>query len=194
GFADLQQAKIAWAVGNVAAVPPQLAEPEPTSPSTTPRDGEIGDHPANAPSQSSRSVSAAVAIFVARMRQNKATAKHVIDAQSDLTLLVEAFGSDRPVAKITAADAGRLCEALRSLPPHFRSRAELGGLDLFGKAERSRELGLAPLGFRTVNSYLGTLRNLFNQEVMAGQVAANPFLGKREAKPGRFSEQDRTLR
>ncbi|MBU8543408.1 MULTISPECIES: site-specific integrase [Roseomonadaceae] len=193
-FADLQRTKLAWAEGNVGSVPPQLIS-RTSMPTTTAARDHAGDgaEAAPCPKPASRSIAEAGEIFVASMRQRRIKEKHVIDVQSDLKLLVEAFGSERHVAEVTASDAGRLWEALRSLPPHFRRHPLLEGLGLFEKAEKARELGLRPLGYRTVNSYFRTLSNLFEQERKAAQVPSNPFHGTRERKPPRFVKQVKTF-
>lgn len=190
-FCDLQDAKVAWSEGDSAALPPQLVALQRSQAEASPGD-VAGEGHDKAPSMNSRSIATAIDIFIAKMRQNKATEKHVIDAKSDLKLLVEAFGSDTMVGLVTPAHAGRLAEALGSLPAHFRSHPELVGLDLFAKATKARELSLPPLSFRSVNSYLVMLRNLFEQEKMAGYVSTNPFVGKRQRKPKSYVEQDRT--
>jgi len=190
-YADLQATKIAWSDGNFAEMPPQLTAPAPPWPSQ-PAD-KAGNGPNAAPVVTSRSIATATELFISRMRQLGAKKNHIIDAQSDLTLLVEAFGKDYQVSRVTPADAGFLWEQLQSLPPHFRTHPELKGLGLFEKAKKSRELKLAPLSFRSVNSYFVTLQKLFDHELRAGHVATNSFIGKRMAKPSRFVEQDRTL-
>jgi len=192
-FVDLQETKVAWADGDVAAMPPQLAQPLLPS-----QRGEAAAHPATGsaaqPVAASRSIKAAIDLFIARKRQNKATEKQIIDVQSDLRLLSEAFGEERQVATVTTADAGGLFEALQSLPAHFRVHPELQGLTVLEKAATARELELPPLEFRTVKSYLGAWRNLFEQELQAGQVSSNPFADKTVTKPRKFVEQDRTFR
>ncbi|WP_372622477.1 site-specific integrase [Falsiroseomonas sp.] len=137
----------------------------------------------------SRTLGEAVKIFIGHMRQHGATEKHVKDAMVDFRLLQGAFGTERPVRTIGGAEAGKLWEVLRALPARSPGAPELPGADVFEKAKLAREQGLEPMHWRTANSYLARWRKLFDQEVAAGQAAANPFVGKSMAAVGKAKQQ-----
>jgi integrase len=185
---ELQQSKQAWVEGNPGHLPPSLVkEPAPAGQAAAPQ-------PPEQRSVASRSLGEAIDLFVGNMRQRKAKAKHIKDAMVDFRLLEEAFGRGHPVGKIGVAEAGRLWEALRSLPPRFRSRPELASLPSpFDKADKARELALEPMHHRTVDSYLARWRQLFQQEVSAGQVVVNPFDGKKATPSAQATRQQRTF-
>ncbi|MGK7864563.1 DUF6538 domain-containing protein [Falsiroseomonas sp. E2-1-a4] len=192
-FIDLQQTKMDWARGDFAAVPPQMAEPTPATPDIdAAATGTV--LAANSTSVSkSRTLATAIDLFTDRMRQHGSTSKQISEARAKLRILTDALGFDRRVAEVTRADAGQIREALQSLPPGFRKHEALAGLGLFEMADTARRLSLKPLSFRTVNSCVVTMRNLFEHERFSGQVEHNPFDGLRVAKPRNFKKQDRTL-
>lgn len=189
---DLQQSKMAWAEGDPAHLPPQLAEQPGAPPQTAGTASHRGPAPAGALSPS-RSLGEAIDVFIAHARQHGAKEKTIKDLQVKFRLLKEALGPDRPMRSITAEQAGRLWETLRALPASFRSAPVLVGLDPFAAAARAREQAMSPMHFRTANAYLATWRKLLDQEVAAGQATVNPFSGKRVVAAGRVETQDRTF-
>ena len=60
--------------------------------------------------------------------------------RSELELLIDAFGADTLTREIGDEDAGRLVEALRFLPSHWRKNAKLGAGSIFERSARARTI------------------------------------------------------
>ncbi|SFK18009.1 DUF6538 domain-containing protein [Falsiroseomonas stagni] len=197
-FGQLQESKIAWTDGEVDRLPPMLVEgrdnPD-VAPTVLPAVGvdapQVGAPKSSAPS---RTVQSAIDDYLAHRRQAGIKEKQVTDAEGDLRILVEAFGAAKLIAEIGTVESGRIWSALVSLPPHHRRRPDLAGLDLFEKARKAKELKLEPLHPGSIKSYLGSLKNLFEHERMAGHVTVNPFAEKAVIKTARRKKLEKEFR
>ncbi|MBX9593766.1 MAG: site-specific integrase, partial [Roseomonas sp.] len=197
-FGQLQESKIAWTEGQVGHEPAMVIEPREAS------DGNAMAKAANNaaalrlqstdPRLPGRTVQQAIDEYLAHRRQAGIKEKQVTDAQGDLRILVEAFGAAKLIAEIGTGESGRIWSALVSLPPHHRRRPDLAGLDLFEKAQKAKELKLEPLHPGSIKSYLGSLKNLFEHERMAGHVTVNPFAEKAVIKTARRKKLEKEFR
>lgn len=197
-FGQLQETKIAWAEGEVDRLPAMLVEGRDT-PAVAPTSFSavsVDAPPAGAPLSPApgRTVQSAIDDYLAHRRQAGIKEKQVTDAEGDLRVLVEAFGADKLIAEIGTVESGKIWSALVSLPPHHRRRPDLMNLDLFEKAQKAKELKLEPLHPGSIKSYLGSLKNLFEHERMAGHVTANPFAEKAVIKTARRKKLDKPFR
>lgn len=197
-FGQLQESKIAWTEGEVDRLPAMLVEARDVAaaaPTALPAVGvdtpQVG---APEPSAPGRTVQKAIEEYLAHRRQAGIKEKQVTDAEGDLRILVEAFGADKLIDEIGTAESGMIWSALVSLPPHHRRHPELADLDLFEKARKAKELKLEPLHPRSIKSYLGSLKNLFEHERMAGHVTANPFAEKVVIKTARRKKLEKPFR
>jgi integrase len=198
GFGQLQEAKIAWSEGQVDRLPAMLVEIPDSAAAVPPAAPQVGAAipapPLPGSASPSRTVQAAIDDYVAHRRQAGIKEKQVTDAEGDLRILVEAFGAEKPVSEIGTIEAGQIWSALMSLPPHHRRHPELASLGLFEKARKAKELALEPLHPGSIKSYLGSLKNLFEHERMAGHVAVNPFAEKAVIKVSRRKKLEKPFR
>lgn len=91
----------------------------------------------------------------------------------------EFVGNDRSVNSIAPVEVAEYRDLLRNLPPKWKSKKQLAGLDVREAALKSRDLGLALTSFSTVNSHLSAISPLYDwlrrQPVWAGLI--NPCSG-----------------
>lgn len=197
-FGQLQESKIAWTDGEVDRLPAMLVEggDAPGAAPTALPAVSVDAPRAGAPKSlaPSRTVQNAIDDYLAHRRQAGIKEKQVTDAEGDLRILVEAFGADKLITEIGTAESGMIWSALMSLPPHHRRHPELADLDLFEKSRKAKELKLEPLHPGSIKSYLGSLKNLFEHERMAGHVTANPFAEKAVIKTTRRKKLEKPFR
>jgi integrase len=197
-FGQLQETKIAWTDGEVDRLPTMLVAGRDTlavAPTALPA-VSVDAPQAGVPTTSApgRTVQRAIDDYLALRRQAGIKEKQVTDAEGDLRVLVEAFGADKLIAEIGTVESGLIWSALVSLPPHHRRHPELADLDLFEKARKAKELKLEPLHPGSIKSYLGSLKNLFEHERMAGHVTVNPFAEKAVIKTARRKKLEKEFR
>lgn len=70
-------------------------------------------------------------------KDHRPTQRMVGQRRKELEILAEAFGPDTLTREIGDRDAGRLVEALRFLPQHWRRNASLDGGSIFDRSKRA---------------------------------------------------------
>jgi integrase len=181
---EVEEARGRWAIGEVEYEPSSLAceaVPDP-APAMPPQPAsEAAAPPAEVTvGSSSRCVRNAIEVHLDLWRrESKPTEKQLNQERSQLGVLVEVFGADRPVGTISRSEAGRVYEALRFLPKRWGIHPELKGLNFFDAAAKAKVVKVEPLNPRTINTYLQVFRGLFESEKRSGQITENPFQGMR---------------
>ena len=175
----IQEARIRWAEGDIGYRPefPEKPQEEKAPP---PEAGE------------SRTVREAIEVFLALEEARATKDRDVTKRKAELEVLTRAYGDEITTRSVTKAQAGKIFEALQSLPGGWRAYCEHEGLTFFEAAKKARESKLAPQHPRTVNGVLQSLRVFFASEIDKGYAETNPFAGMK-AKVPKKTETERAF-
>ncbi|MFC0407450.1 DUF6538 domain-containing protein [Roseomonas elaeocarpi] len=168
---EVEEARLRWAEGDVAYRPSLVSH----TPATMVAPVTVAAPVPVSPPTGGRTLGDAVQLYLDLQRGAGAKPRSVSQKAAELSILLDAFGQDKPTADITKKDAGKVMEALRFLPPRWREKPALKGLAFLEASEEARRLGLKALNPRTVNGHAQTFRGLCGQEVDAGHLTSNPF-------------------
>jgi integrase len=127
-------------------------------------------------------------------RDNRPTDRMVNQTASRLDILADVLGADCPVREVTRDHLRPIVEALQDLPARWRTWEALGDGSIVEKAERARELKLAPLAPETVKAHLAVWRSFFEDEGVVPSPVADFKVRARRKRGGQkrdgFTDQE----
>ena len=179
GAGLIEEARIRWAGGDIGYRPEFPEKPQEEKPSP-PEAGE------------SRTVREAIEVFLALEEARATKDRDVTKRRAELEVLTRAYGEEITTRSVTKSQAGKIFEALQSLPSGWRAYCEREGLAFFDAAKKARESKLAPQHPRTMNGILQSLRVFFASEMKKGYAETNPF-AEMKAKVPKETESERAF-
>jgi len=115
--------------------------------------------------------------------------KTVMTYQSVYNVLMDIFGTDKPIADITREDCRRFMDVVRHLPANAKKK--FPKKTLVEISTIAREKKMKPMAPLTINKYVNKLSAMFNWAVEEELLDHNPAVGLKVADP--VHAQDKRL-